>query len=148
MQSMKKILEHVTPEQTCSVLPVMKKNQEQTMSSPSSDINRDARRIDVLFSKFAAFYGHILRSQFKDEVFLNFAKKEWQEGLKAFTDAIVEEATKGCRDFYEMPPTLPQMIHYCREIKKRKEFRVKAADTRASEAVVNGCVKRCKELLA
>lgn len=118
------------------------------MSSPSSDTSKDARRIDVLFSKFAAFYGHLWRSQFKDEAFLKFAKKEWQEGLKVFTDAIVEEATQGCRDFYEMPPTLPQMIHTCRELKKRKEFRVKVAHTRASETVVTSCMKRCKELLA
>jgi hypothetical protein len=150
MQSLKKILEHAAPAQTCSVLPVMKieKNQEQTMSSPSSDSAREHKRIDLLFSKFAAFYGHIWRSQFKDEAFLKFAKKEWHEGLSVFSDAVLSEAIVGCRDQYEMPPTLPQMIYYCKQIRKRKEFRIREEDTRAQESVVALNVKRCLELLA
>lgn len=147
MQSMKKVFEQVRVEQTCSVLPAMKKNQEQTMSSPSYDTNREQKRIDLLFSKFAAFYGHIWRSQFKDEVFLKFAKKEWQEALSEFTDSVVNEATLGCREQYEMPPTLPQLITFCRQIKKRTAFRVKPAHTKAQEAVVKSNVKQCYELL-
>lgn len=148
MHSMKKVLGQITPEQTCSALPVMKKNQEQTMSSHSSDTNKEQKRVDLLFSKFAAFYGHIWRSQFKDEQFLKFAKKEWLEGLTGFTDAVVHEAIIGCRDHYEMPPSLPQMIAYCKQIKKRKEFIVVPVYTRAQEDVVNTNVKRCMELLA
>lgn len=148
MQSMKKILEHITPAQTCSVLPVMKKSQEQAMSSQSCDANREQKRIDLLFSKFAAFYGHIWRSQFKDEVFLKFAKKEWHEGLSMFTDDVFREAILGCREQYEMPPTLPQMIYYCKQIKKRKEFRVKEEHIRAQESIVASNVKQCLEHLA
>jgi hypothetical protein len=118
------------------------------MSSPSCDTNRESKRIDLLFSKFAAFYGHIWRSQFKDEAFLKFAKKEWQEGLSVFADAVLNEAILGCREQYEMPPTLPQMIYYCKQIRKRKEFRVRGEDNRAQESVVISNVKRCLELLA
>lgn len=149
MQSMKKILEHATPAQTCSVLPVMRieKHQEQTMSSPSCDSSREHKRIDLLFSKFAAFYGHIWRSQFKDESFLRFAKKEWHEGLSVFSDTVLNEAIVGCREQYEMPPTLPQMIYYCKQIKKRKEFRIKEEHIKAQKSIVAANVKQCLELL-
>lgn len=118
------------------------------MSSHSSDTSKEQKRIDLLFSKFAAFYGHIWRSQFKDEQFLKFAKKEWIEGLIGFTDAVVHEAIIGCRDHYEMPPSLPQMINYCKQINKRKQFRVAPIDNRANKDIVNKNVKRCMELLA
>lgn len=118
------------------------------MSSQSCDANREQKRIDLLFSKFAAFYGHIWRSQFKDEMFLKFAKKEWQEGLSGFADSVLSEAILGCRNHYEMPPTLPQMIHYCKQIRKRKEFRVKEQYMKAQESIVASNVKRCLELLA
>ncbi|MGL6030071.1 MAG: Vir protein [Legionella sp.] len=118
------------------------------MSSPSNDTNKEHKRIDLLFSKFAAFYGHIWRSQFKDEQFLKFAKKEWVEGLVEFSDAVLHEAIIGCREQYEMPPSLPQMIGFCKQIRKRKEFRVVPAHTRAKEEVVITNVTRCKELLA
>ncbi|HAT8326753.1 TPA: Vir protein [Legionella pneumophila] len=116
------------------------------MSSPCSATNE--KRIDLLFSKFAAFYGHIWRSQFKDDVFLKFAKKEWQEGLEQFGDGVLNEAIVLCRTFYELPPTLPQMIHLCREIRKRKNFRIKLEHVRARETVVASHIKQCKELLA
>jgi hypothetical protein len=118
------------------------------MSSPSSDANREQKRIDLLFSKFAAFYGHIWRSQFKDEVFLKFAKKEWHEGLKGFDDDVLREAIIGCREQYEMPPTLPQMIYYCKQIKKRKELRVEEEHIRAQESIVAFNVKQCLKHLA
>lgn len=118
------------------------------MSSHSSDTSKEQKRIDLLFSKFAAFYGHIWRSQFKDEQFFKFAKKEWLEGLTCFTDAVVNEAIMGCREHYEMPPSLPQMISYCKQIRKRKECRIVPVDTRAQEDIVNKNVKRCMELLA
>ncbi|TIE36073.1 Vir protein, partial [Legionella pneumophila] len=85
MQSIQNILVNVTPQKTCSAHPVSPKNETTTMSSSSKDTFKAERRIDLLFSKFAAFYGHVWRSQFKDEVFLKFAKKEWQEALSDFT---------------------------------------------------------------
>ncbi len=126
----------------------MKKSHEQAMSSPSCDASKEHKRIDLLFSKFAAFYGHIWRSQFKDEVFLKFAKKEWHEGLSGFADEILSEAILGCREQYEMPPTLPQMIYYCKQIKKRKEFRVEEEYIRAQESIVAFNIKQCLKHLA
>lgn len=127
----------------------MSTNQKEAMSSSSIDIYKVEKRIDLLFSKFAAFYGHIWRSQFKDEVFFKFAKKEWQEALSAFTDEVLTKAILNCREFYELPPTLPQVIQCCRQIKQRTFVDVvKETFVPANQAVVQSCLQRCKEILA
>ena len=149
MQSMKKILENVTQPETCSVHPVKAMtNRQETMSSSSTEINKSEKRIDLLFSKFAAFYGHIWRSQFKDEVFLKFAKKEWQDALSGYSDVVLTKAILNCRDFYELPPTLPQMMHCCRQIKKQTSVEVVAEKyVPANKELVLSCLQRCKEFL-
>ena len=118
------------------------------MSSSSSNTFKAERRIDLLFSKFAAFYGHIWRSQFKDEVFLRFAKKEWQEALSEFSDEMLTTAILKCRDFYELPPTLPQMLQSCREIKRQSFVQVVEAHyVPPNREIVESCLQRCKEIL-
>lgn len=124
-------------------------NQKETMSSNFKSSFKAEKRIDLLFSKFAAFYGHIWRSQFKDEVFFNFAKKEWQEALSDFTDAVLTKAILNCREFYELPPTLPQLLQCCKQIKKQEAFYiVKQAYEPANKAIVASHLQRCKEILA
>lgn len=119
------------------------------MSSSSNDIDKASTRIDLLFSKFAAFYGHIWRSQFKDEAFFKFAKKEWQEALSEFTDVVLTKGILSCREFYELPPTLPQMIYCCRQIKRQITFYVvKQGAVPAKKEIVASCLQRCKEMLA
>jgi hypothetical protein len=100
-----------------------------------------------MFSRFAAFYGHVWRSQFKSEGFLEFAKKEWQEGLGEFSDKTIEKAMIFCRDFCDMPPTLPQVIGYCRQIKRNTTFYIVNHETPAKPAVVTLHLHRCKEIL-
>ena len=102
----------------------------------------------MIFSRFAAFYGHMWRSQFKDLNFFGFAKKEWQEGLMSFSDEVLNKAIAHCRETYEMPPTLPQVIILCRQIKKRNEFFVPSTNhTPANVEVVLHHLQRCKEIL-
>ena len=67
-------------------------NQKETTLSTSKETNPKSKLIETLFSKFAAFYGHIWRSQFKNEGFLEFAKREWQEGLSGFSEPIINKA--------------------------------------------------------
>ncbi len=119
------------------------------MSSSSSDIYKAEKRIDLLFSKFAAFYGHIWRSQFKDERFLEFAKKEWQEALSEFTDAILTSAIVKCREFHELPPTLPQVLQCCRQVKKQDSFGVVDDEyVIVSKETGASYLRQCKEILA
>ena len=101
-----------------------------------------------MFSKFAAFYGHVWRSQFKDEGFLVFAKKEWREALAEFGDEVFDKAILSCRDFYELPPTLPQMMQCCRQIKRRLIPVVKPSEpVRANQEWVALQLKKCREML-
>lgn len=79
---------------------------------------------------------------------MEFAKKEWLEGLSPFSDEVVNTAVVNCRDFYEMPPTLSQVINACRQIKKRDDFYVAGkAFTRANPEIVRLNVQRCNEML-
>lgn len=101
-----------------------------------------------MFTRFAVFYGHVWRSQFKSDGFLAFAKQEWLEGLKSFNDDTLNQAILECRDFCEMPPTLPQVIRYCRDIKKRTTFYVAPqAVVPARAEVVEASLKKCREIL-
>lgn len=101
-----------------------------------------------MFSRFAAFYGHVWRSQFKDEDFLEFAKKEWLEALRSFDNDILLKAIVSCRESIDMPPTLPQMVELCRKIKKRNDFFIASSNAKpAKSEVVALHIKRCRELL-
>lgn len=64
-------------------------------------------------------YGQVWRSQFKNDDFLVFVKSEWQEGLRRYTDAIIDLAIEVCREQKEFPPTLPQFIVFCKNCAKR-----------------------------
>ena len=120
----------------------------KTMSFHSSDANSQRKCIDMMFSKFASFYGHVWRSLFKHEWFLDFTKKEWVEGLSSFSDEVINKAVIHCRDYCEMPPTLPQVIILCRQIKKRNEFYVATQDqTPTNMTVVNRHLNQCKAFL-
>ena len=101
-----------------------------------------------MFSRFAAFYGHVWRSQFKSEGFLEFAKGEWTEGLRRFTDEVLDKVIIDCRDFYEMPPTLPQVIKSCRDQKRRTDVYVADDSLRpAKPEVILFQLKRCQDIL-
>ena len=149
MQHIQHVLKKATPREICSVLPVMKKMEnEETTSSHSSGVYKADKRIDLLFSKFAAFYGHVWRSQFKDEVFFVFAKKEWQAALKDVSDATLTKAIFYCRDFYELPPTLPQVVQCCKELSKQPSFYVvKENVAPANQALVESCLQQCRKYL-
>ena len=155
MQSVKQLLE-ISPQKICSALHATQQINKQTnspekTSSNSNNINSEIRRIDLLFSKFAAFYGHIWRSQFKDEACLVFAKKEWREALTEFSDGVLNKAILNCREFYELPPTLPQMILCCRQIKKQLTCYVKQSDSAPENKNRERAafyLKKCKEMLA
>lgn len=123
-------------------------NNQKTMSSTSRDANSQSKRIDLMFSRFAAFYGHLWRSQFKNEGFLEFAKKEWDEGLRQFGDEALHKAVINFRDFCEMPPTLPQVIGYCRQLQRRNNFYVanRLPVTRRLEAMTVQ-LNQCKDIL-
>ncbi len=112
------------------------------MSSNSKDLKVE-RRIELLFSKFAAFYGHIWRKHLSEERFLNFAKKEWAEALKNYSDVVIKNAIDECLNFHDLPPTLPQMLTCCRDIQKRLVVEPKEDFVRGSKEVAMAHIKQC-----
>lgn len=79
---------------------------------------------------------------------MEFAKKEWSEGLKQFSDEILIQAILACRDHCEMPPSLPQMIGFCRDIKRRNSFDIAPEKHQpASKEVVEENIRQCKAYL-
>lgn len=156
MQSIAHILKHqplipsgIQKQKTQQTTVKMNANSaNQTTSSTCKATDSNKQRIEHLFTRFAVFYGHVWRSQFKSDGFLVFAKKEWLEGLAPFNDDTLNRAILECRDFCEMPPTLPQMIRCCREIKKRTTFYVAPKEiTPASKEVAAASIKQCKAFL-
>lgn len=118
------------------------------MSSTCKATDKARKQADKLFARFAVFYGHLWRSQFKSEGFLEFAKQEWMDGLKQFDEEIVNKAILEVRDRYEMPPTLPQVMRLCRDIKKRLSFYVAPkTKEKATAEVVERNIKQCKTFL-
>ena len=117
-------------------------------SSACNATESNKKSIEKLFTRFAVFYGHLWRSQFKSDGFLEFAKKEWLEGLCKFNDEILNQAIIECRNFFDMPPSLPQLIGICRSIKKRNKVYVAPKQlTPARKEVVEENIKQCKALL-
>ncbi len=79
---------------------------------------------------------------------MEFAKKEWLEGLSQFEDDVLHRAILNCREQCEMPPTLPQVIAYCRQFKKQSSFYV--ADRKhvpAKRDIVLSHLQQCKQFL-
>jgi hypothetical protein len=94
-----------------------------TTLSNSQNAETDRKRIDQLFLKFAAYYGHTWRSQFKQDDFLVFMKQEWEKSLVSIGDKELDLAIEECRTSKELPPTLPQFIELCQSIRRRNTFR-------------------------
>ncbi|HHU0036410.1 TPA: Vir protein [Legionella pneumophila] len=121
----------------------------QTTSSHCKTSATVSKRIELLFTRFAVYYGHIWKSLFKSESFINFAKQEWEKALSQFSDEVLEKAIIGCRDFCEMPPTLPQMMQFCRDVKKRAEvFKPTVVSKPAEHEVVKSHIKQCYQFLS
>ena len=83
-------------------------------SSISADLEKQKSRIDSLFLRLAAMYGHIWRSLYKSDAFLAFTKSEWLDGLIRFEDKDIEKTLMTCLNNWELPPTLPQFVESCR----------------------------------
>ena len=99
----------------------MKKKNQET-SSPSQKPTGPDQRIDTLFIRLGAIYGHVWWSSYSNERVLEVAKKEWSDGLKRFDNNTLRETLLKCREHFSYPPTLQQFIESCKAIIKRNEL--------------------------
>lgn len=95
-------------------LQTMATPKQQATQASSTSKNINTARIDRLFGRFGAVYGHIWQSQFKSEGFINLAKSEWAETLNVIDDNNLNLALNECKKRFEMPPTLPMFYQLCR----------------------------------
>jgi len=93
-------------------------------------------------------YGHVWRSIYKTDEFLDYSKKVWLEGLIGFEDKSFEHALQTCLKTYPLPPTLPQFIECCKTYQKPDVFfQSKDVIKKADPAVVKIHVEKIKALL-
>ncbi|MCX7125448.1 MAG: hypothetical protein NTU49_06835, partial [Gammaproteobacteria bacterium] len=103
----------------------MHSNQNKTTATTaqsSTSAHIDNTRINRLFTRMNAIYGHIWQSQFKPAEFLTVAKQEWEETLREFQDDTINQAVNTCKKRHEMPPTLPMLYQLCRSIQPPKRL--------------------------
>lgn len=111
----------------------------------------DHARIDRLYARLSAIYGHIWQSQFKQADFLTLAKKEWEETLREFADESINWAINTCRKRNEMPPTLPMLYQMCRSFQPLKKMNstVLAEEYKpADPAVAHMHIRKIAEMLS
>lgn len=115
---------------------------------PSSNTKSVSKRIELLFSRFAVFYGHLWRSQFKSDDFLQFAKKEWETALKQFSDEVLNRAIIETRNYSDMPPTLPKFRKNCLLISTRYPVAEESKPVRQQNPEPRiACMAQCKKYL-
>jgi hypothetical protein len=97
------------------------KQETLAIQNSRSSGNR-TEQVNKIFLKFSIFYGHIWRSQYKNEFYSNFARDEWSQALHEFNEKIIDEAINKCLENREMPPTLSQFIELCKRLNRNNCF--------------------------
>lgn len=123
-------------------------SQQQATSSKSQHTEEEIRRIDTLFLRFAAIYGHLWRSVYKNETQLELSKKIWLENLKKFETKIIKEVLQRCCEAYSYPPSLPQFFECCRELRdKNRGFFIPQEVQKAKPEVAAKYMRQIKTIL-
>lgn len=133
--------------QTVKPLPMTATNPPETLSN-SVSIARHQKRVDRLFLRFSAMYGHVWRSIYKTDEFLDYSKKAWLEGLMGFEDKSLEHALQLCLQRCPFPPTLPYFIECCKAYHKPDVFfQSKEEPQKANPAVAHMHLEKIKTML-
>lgn len=116
----------------------------------STSENIDTARVNRLFTRMSAIYGHIWQSQFKEVGFLEFAQKEWGEVLMGIENKNIHLAINECRKRFEYPPTLPVFYQLCRnfEMGNRVVKIEPIATARSTPAVAKAYIQKIREILS
>lgn len=93
---------------------------QETSSPLIKDVSID-KRIDRLFLRLGAIYGHIWFSTYKNEYLLKITKEEWTDALQPFDTSILKDALLRIREHNPYPPTLPQFIECCKALRNRHQ---------------------------
>ena len=132
-------------------LPTLTQGTTQSTSTakPSSKSSGNSTdRVNKVFLKFSIFYGHIWRSQFKNDYYFNLARNGWQEALEGVDESVLNEAIEECLKQREMPPTLSQFTDCCKQLgNKNKGFYIPTVVKKANPTVAEANLKKMKLML-
>ncbi|MDW9178616.1 Vir protein [Legionella pneumophila] len=118
------------------------------MTPNSKSYGKRIEQVNKIFLKFSTFYGHIWRSQFKNEAYSSFARSEWSKALEKFDDKLIDQAIEECLKKCEMPPALAQFIDCCKRLSARKEsFSPKRVYETCNPVVAQSNLKKIKAIL-
>lgn len=97
-----------------STLKMTPKPQQEKSSSSEEQYDYD-KRIDTLFTRFGAIYGHMWANNFQTVQSLKTFRQEWSEALSRFDNSTLKEVLVECRESKRYPPTLPEFIASCKD---------------------------------
>lgn len=146
MQSVKQI---VQTNQLNTAQGFQKKQIQHVTATMSSKSSGNCTEIaNTIFLKFSIFYGHVWRSQFKNEHFSSLARKQWSKTLEIFDEDLIEKAIQECLKQREFPPTLTQFVECCKQLSKRnKGFYIPQAAKNSNPLVAQTHLKKIKSIL-
>ena len=134
-----------------SKLPTLTQGTPQPTSTAKPSFKNSGNctdRVNKVFLKFSIFYGHIWRSQFKNEHFFNLARNGWQEALEGVDAPVLDEAIEECLKQRDMPPTLSQFMDCCKQLSnKNAGFYIPAAVEKANPTVAEANLRKMKLML-
>ena len=120
---------------------------QKSHQTSSTSIDSNDKRIDRLFARLSAIYGHIWQSQYKTPDFFELSKKEWSETLQVITEGNIELAFKACKERYEMPPTLPAFYQLCRSFQPIRPSNYFNPNAKEDPAMAAKYEKKLSEML-
>ena len=79
------------------------------------------KRVDQLFLRFAAIYGHMWKSLYKSDEFLAYTKQEWMSSLDKFDSSVIDKAFLHCKEKESYPPSLPLFVEICKSYARHQD---------------------------
>ena len=106
-------------------------------SSTSTESEKLRKRIDQLFLRFAAVYGHMWRSLYKSDEFLAYTKQEWIGSLEKFDSTILNQALVHCKEKEPYPPSLPLFVEICKSFTRSPDgFAEKKGESQKADPAI------------
>ena len=122
-------------------------NTREAMSSNLTPANQTLKKIDNVFLRFSAIYGHVWQSQYRDKDYIQFAKKEWANVLKSFDTEIINQTIDFCIKQIDLPPTLAQFYRLCKQTLSAKHEHPQLENTLVNSALAKEYLKQIKNIL-
>lgn len=110
-------------------------------------LEKQNKRIDQLFLRLTAIYGHLWRSLYKNDEFLAYTKREWRSGLEKFDGVVIGKALLYCRQHESYPPSLPLFIELCSSNMRRNNYFKREKKLKGDRSIAHQYLKQMRHIL-